>query len=318
MANILLLDNDDTNNRFLFHQFDRVVISPSFSPKFLAWIGGAITVLLRSTKNDKIVCWYDFQAIILFVLCKLMLKKRNIVCLNILLKFKNTLINRIVAYLYKCALSDKTFRATVTSVEYGNLLNQRFGENFNYILIHDVFHEHYKYSQSIIPVKANTVFCGGRNGRDWNFIFNVAASLPEIFFNIVVPKNIYDNYIRTVGQNVKLKTNLSYRDFIEEMLASEIVCLPLDTEAPAGLIVLFQAAANNKLIITTNTATTREYLKDGKGVLLPNVAEKWKDTIRFYLSNKDIAVDKTKAFYTFLQEQCSEECFMNIINELIK
>ena len=42
--------------------------------------------------------------------------------------------------------------------------------------------------------------------------------------------------------------------------------MPLDTEAPAGLIALFQAATYGKMVITTDTVTTREYFSGDRGV----------------------------------------------------
>ena len=43
------------------------------------------------------------------------------------------------------------------------------------------------------------------------------------------------------------------------MCQSSLVVMPLDTEAPAGLIAFFQAAANGRMSITSDTVTTREY-----------------------------------------------------------
>lgn len=317
MAKILLLDNNDQNNQFLSKSFDKTIISPNGNSLFWTWIRGATTTLRLSSQGDTIVCWYDFQAILLYFLCKTTFKKRTIICLNILLKQKKTFINKIITFLYKIALSDKNFKATVTSVEYGKLLNKHFGKSFKYTILHDVFHNHYKINNDTIMIKPNTVFCGGRNGRDWDFMFDVAKSLPDITFNIIVPKSVCDDYINRIGINVNLKTNVSYNEFINEMLSSEIVCLPLDTEAPAGLIVLFQAAANDKLVITTDTATTREYITEDSGVLLPNIIEEWQDAIKKHLSNKILMINKAKNLHSFLEKKCSENAFINIINSMI-
>ena len=51
-----------------------------------------------------------------------------------------------------------------------------------------------------------------------------------------------------------------YGTFREMVRVASAVFMPLDTEAPAGLTVYFQAAANNKMIITSDTVTTEGYL----------------------------------------------------------
>ena len=161
-------------------------------------------------------------------------------CVNLLLKDKDSVKNKIVAWLYKKALKSKYFVASVTSVEYGSHLKKRLGINKELFLLHDVFHEDYQINASL-DVCTNTVFCGGRNGRDWRFMLEVAKVMPDIQFHLVMPKVTYDEYHDELPGNVVARYNISMEDFMKEMCSCEIVALPLDTEAPAGLIVLFQA-----------------------------------------------------------------------------
>lgn len=62
-------------------------------------------LLRRSNKGDTIICWYDFMAVLCWVLCKIQFKRRKIVALNILLKDKSTYKNRLAKLLYKAMLS---------------------------------------------------------------------------------------------------------------------------------------------------------------------------------------------------------------------
>lgn len=316
MRKYILFDNNDANNVFISRLFDEVVVSPQVKPLLLSWLIGVWNVFKLSKKNDKIVCWFDFQAVMLFWFTKFFFSQREIVCLNLLLKPKKTLKNRIVTSLYKSALKSPKFKVTVTSTEYGDLLNKHFGCYFNYTLLHDVFHYNYKYDYkgSVIP---NSVFCGGRNGRDWDFMMKIAASMPEVSFNIVVPENVFKQYKDNISSNINIKCNLSYDDFMVEMCKSEIVCLPLDTEAPAGLIVLFQAAANRKLVITTDTATTREYINSNSGYIMQNDIHKWKNAIGCSLSNKNDSVNKGNVLNRFLCTNCSEQIFIETVGSLL-
>lgn len=317
----ILFDNPQDKDRLSFiskiiHKEIREVYSPKENKLVLGWIKGCISVLRQSYRNDTIVCWYDFQAVLCYWLAKLSFRQRKIVCINLLLKDKASAKNKVVAWLYKKALKSKLFVASVTSVEYGINLKKRLGINKELFLLHDVFHEDYKVKASL-NVCPNTVFCGGRNGRDWKFMIEVAKLMPHVLFHLVMPKETYDEYQHELPSNVVAKYNLSMNDFMKEMCSSEIVALPLDTEAPAGLIVLFQSAANMKYIITTDTMTTREYLSDGRGCLLPNDVEVWKKAINEKLGNVKSNIIASEKLLNFLESECSERKFVESVETMI-
>jgi hypothetical protein len=317
----LLFDNPTDSGCVSFiSRLSRLQLKEVFSPKsgrlILGWLKGVQAALCLSGKGDTIVCWYDFQAVLCFWMCKLLCKKRKIVCINILLKDKTSLKNKVVAGLYRFALHSQNFVASVTSAEYGAHLKLRLGVSKPLFLVHDVYHGSYQYGRAeIIP---NTVFCGGRNGRDWNFMIEVAKAMPSVEFHLVMPKSVYQEVHDTLPSNVMAKHSISMDDFMAEMCSCELVALPLDTEAPAGLIVLFQAAANNKYIITTDTMTTREYLSCGRGSLVPNSVELWKKEITERLTSKDENKIVSHKLLEFLQCECSEEKFVEGVEKMIK
>lgn len=317
----LLFDNpnDKENVSFITNSFSfeiKEIYSPKWDKLIIGWIIGCLTILKLSKRNDTIVCWYDFQAVLCYWLAKLSFRQRKIVCINLLLKDKATAKNKFVAWLYKKALKSKYFVASVTSVEYGIHLKERLGINKELFLLHDVFHEDYQINATL-NVCPNTVFCGGRNGRDWKFMIEVAKVMPHVLFHLVMPKVTYDEYQHELPSNVVAKYNLSMNDFMKEMCSCEIVALPLDTEAPAGLIVLFQSAANMKYIITTDTMTTREYLSDGRGCLLPNDVEVWKKAINEKLGNVKSNIIASEKLLNFLESECSERKFVEGVETMI-
>lgn len=318
----LLFDNPSDKKKlsFITTTFSskvKQIYSPKRNKLIIGWLLGCLKVLKLSQKDDTIVCWYDFQAVLCYWLAKLSFRHKKIVCINILLKDKASTKNKVVAWLYKKALKSKHFVASVTSVEYGIHLKKRLGINKDLFLLHDVFHEDYKVNASL-DVCPNTVFCGGRNGRDWRFMIEVAKVMPHVQFHLVMPKVTYDEYQHELPSNVVAKYNLSMDDFMKEMCSCEIVALPLDTEAPAGLIVLFQAAANMKYIITTDTMTTREYLSDGRGCLLPNDVDVWKKVITERIGNEKGNKEVSSKLLNFLQTECSEEKFVDGVEFMIK
>ena len=317
----ILFDNPQDKNSLSFiskiiYKEIREVYSPKENKLVLGWIKGCISVLRQSYRNDTIVCWYDFQAVLCYWLAKLSFRQRKIVCINLLLKDKASVKNKAVAWLYKKALKSKHFVASITSVEYGKHLKNRLGIDKDLFLLHDVFHEDYKVNASL-DVCPNTVFCGGRNGRDWKFMIEVAKAMPHVQFHLVMPKVTYDEYQHELPSNVVARYNISMEDFMKEICSCEIVALPLDTEAPAGLIVLFQAAANMKYIITTDTMTTREYLSDGRGCLLPNDVEVWKKAINEKLGNVKSNIIASEKLLNFLVSECSERKFVEGVETMI-
>lgn len=270
-----------------------------------------------SAVGDTIICWYDFMGILCWWLCRILHKKRDIVVLNILLKDKQSLKNKATQMLYKSALKSKNVKATVTSKEYGLYLNKLLGIKKQYILLHDIYHNGYNFGYAG-EIEKNSVFCGGRNGRDWEFLLKLAEKMSDIKFNIVVSKEQFQQYEEKFGKNVNVKTEISEPKFLELMCQSSFVLMPLDTEAPAGLIVMFQAGANRKLVITSDTVTTREYFADKRGVLCKKSINEWSKQIRYWLEHTKEAQERTKKFQCFLENECSEKKYAETLQRLIK
>lgn len=271
----------------------------------------------NSTIGDTIICWYDFMGILCWCLCKILHQKRDIIILNILLKRKQSLKNRLARILYRQALKSKSVIATVTSKEYGASINKLLGIKKQYIILHDIYHGGYNISYAG-EVQEKSVFCGGRNGRDWEFLFELAERMPDIQFNIVVSKEQFRQYKEKIGKNINIKTEISELKFLELMCQSSIVLIPLNTEAPAGLIVMFQAAANEKLVIASDTVTTREYFDDNRGILCKRSFDEWNKQIRFWLSHKKESRARAARLKHFLENECSEKKYAEILQQLAK
>lgn len=271
---------------------------------------------LQNTKEEDVLFfWYDFMGIIFHFLCKLYNKKRKIVIVNILLKNKKTLKNKLAKFLYKKTLNSKDVFATVTSKEYGENLKKTLSIKKHLFLMHDVYHislndnldQNHKY-----------LFCGGKNGRDWEIIIKIAFELSQFSFHFIMTKEDYDKYKNKIPNNVIVRYNIPENEFLDELKFCTFVVMPLNTDAPAGLITFFQAVENNKMVMTSNTLTTLEYFSDGKGVLCNNNdIENWKTQIELYFNNSKLREPIIKKCKNYLIENCSENSYILELNKII-
>lgn len=287
--------------------------------------------LQLTQSNDIIICWYDFMGVVLWWLSKLTFSKRKIVIVNILLKEKQTLKNKIARFLYRFTLKSNSVRSTVTSVEYGKWLNRYLKIDKEHTLLKDIYYgdEYYLKSSSNtdvsnennkLTVDNNSVFCGGKNGRDWNFLFEIAKKLPKVTFNCVMSQKDFDKFVDSLVKlkNIKVYVNTSLEEFCNILQSSKMVVMPLDTEAPAGLIVMFEAAFYEKLVLTSNNMVTRSYLSDNRGVILDKNVDDWVKAVQECLSDNKKSIVAARNFKSYLNESCNLEIFFNTLKNIVE
>ena len=96
----MLFDNPADKKNMEFLSEDKTVCIRQIYPSQKC---NSIKAMLRccqdcismSKRGDTIICWYDFMAVLCCWLCKVQVKKRNIIALNILLKNKSPLKNKL-------------------------------------------------------------------------------------------------------------------------------------------------------------------------------------------------------------------------------
>lgn len=295
-----------------------VLFSKNHKQRVVRYLFGSIMAVRKSSHDDTIVCWYDAQAVLCWWICRVLFLKRKIVCLNILLKQKPTLKNRMASFLFKKALTATNFKASVTSRYYGEWLNEKLGIHVDYTLLHDVYHDFYEmpYHES----RHDIVFCGGCFGRDWPLMMEIVKAMPDIKFYLIMTQKMEQYHFAKMNgvypDNVKVLKDIQYQQFMYCLCQSKIVCMPLDCEAPQGLIVMFESAANNKLILTSDTPTTREYFDDTQR--LGKDVESWCKCIRYYLSHEDERRKKAMDFHHWLKENCNEHYFATTVRQMVE
>jgi glycosyltransferase involved in cell wall biosynthesis len=278
-------------------------------------------IIKETKRNDVIVCWYDFMAIYMWWLCKITFRRRKIGAYEILLKKKSkkTLKDKIIAFFYRRALNSVNVRYSVTTKEYGDLISDYLKLTTPYLIIPEVYHESYFFDHCIKETE-NSCFCGGNNARDWPLIIKVAKLMPNVTFNLIMNESSFKKYssiVSSVG-NINLLHNVSYDKFMEVLCSSKLVAIPLTTDAPAGLIVLLRAAANNKMVIATDTVSTRFYLGNGRGELLGKEINQWKAAISHCLNDGKYRACCASNFQSFLKINCSERIFVDDIDDMIE
>lgn len=295
----------------------RKVYSPQKSSKYLTWIAGAWKAMRESRKGDIIVSLYDFQGILCLLSGYLTFRRRHILGINLLLKDKPTARNRFASALYRHAVQSPWFTATVTSEAYRTWFNSKLGLNINFPLLRDVYYNSY---EPIVQIAEGdgSIFCGGRNSRDWNLMFKLAALMPDTKFRFIMPTDKYIEYRSRITPNITALHEIPMDEFLDHMNHSSIICMPVTTDAPAGLITMFQAAGYKKPIISTRTVTTCEYLTHDRGYLMPNNDSAiWQQAIIHIRNHYTEAMEKARNFHTFVTTECSEAKYVAEIEHII-
>ena len=215
--------------------------------------------LFKSQKDDIIITFLDVIGLYLVVISKIFFLKRKFIVINIMFNDNNDIISRIKKKAFRFMLKDSRVFPTITAAELNDIYRKMFNlPHKNFSVLNDCYGKLESYKSSY---KNNDgyVFCGGSNGRDWSTLVKVATLLPHIPFIIVGPnKNVLGE---VYPDNIDFYYDIPYNQFMLLMAHCSLLALPLNTDAPAGLIVMFSAGLLSKAIVTTDNVAMREYIK---------------------------------------------------------
>ncbi len=271
-------------------------------------------ILSKTIDNDIVIFWYDFMGVLFEHLSRLNRKKRKIIILNILLKKKKTIKNKLAKILYRKSLIKSNVLSTVTSFEYGQYIADYLKIKNNFKLLRDPYH----IVDNINSNDESYLFCGGRNGRDWDFIFDVANTLKDINFHFVLSKDDYLKFKDKKSNNIKIMHDISLEEFEKELKSSMFLTIPLNTDSPAGLLAFYQAAQFEKCIMTSTNIVAKEYLSNDKGICLDKDVSIWVKAIKELIEQPNTRKKLALNFKRYLETECNEIMYLNEINNLIK
>ena len=197
-------------------------------------------------------------------------------------------ITKMKFLLFKVMLSSDYVFPTVSSKYLENYYKNLFNiKDKTFSLVHDCFGDKRKFI-SKYKKGDGYVFCGGTNGRDWNLLLEVAERLPSIDFVVVGPKS--DTLGTNYPKNIVYYHNIDVKKFQQLLYNSSLSILPLNTNAPAGLIVLYTAGLMSKAVITTNNVTMNEYIVSGHSGVLVDIGDSTSFSEAIELIIKDMII----------------------------
>jgi glycosyltransferase involved in cell wall biosynthesis len=235
---------------------------------FYGYLEVAFQAIRKSRQGDVILCWNFIIGAFLSALCRLFGKNRVILSLNMISHPKQGVVASLRSKIYNYAFAYPTFLFTVNSA--GTLHHYQAKYKFDSkraFILPDPYLSTYK--EKPFDTSDGYVFCGGEAQRDWNTFCDAAKRLPHRSFVGVgrkkyMPKNI------TIPNNVTMYYDITESDFNRLLEQSAAVALPLLSEMPAGLIVMYKAIFLSKPVIITRTSSIENYLKnEHSAILLP-------------------------------------------------
>jgi len=278
----------------------------------------ALRSLVASKNKDIMICFLDVLGFYVFLLSKFFFMKRELIIINIMFNNKKDFISVLKRSFFRIMLASIHVRPTVASSGltsiYRNIFNLPAKE---FSLIHDCYGSLGKYKKTFEEGNGY-VFCGGMNGRDWETLVKAAHLLPGIRFVIVGPGK--DTLGSNLPSNISYNYDIPFEEFLESVRHCSIVALPLNTEAPAGLIVLFLSALMCKPVITTDNATTKEYIiQEESGILVKmNDQDGLAEGIKNLMINNQKQKEYGEKLYRHVEEIGSPGTFVNKIINLIQ
>jgi len=210
-------------------------------------------------------------------------------------------------------MKDRNVYPTVTSFELKDHYRKKFKlPSKEFYLLHDCYGDLAKYKKSFYSGE-NYVFSGGKNGRDWKTIKRTAELLPHINFVIIGPQKntLGDSYPANIIYDYDIPS-VKFQELVEKCT---IVALPLETQAPAGIIVLLTAGLMSKPVVTTNNITMREYIKTGvNGILVEmNDSENFAKQIENIMFDADMQKEFGEKLCHTVQELATPSVYVDTL-----
>ena len=188
-------------------------------------------------------------------------KQHKIVALNLLCHSFNkpTMAQKIRDWFYRNAFKNPNLYSTCNEetnrLEYIKRFDVKNDERI--IILEDAI------SMDNIEEKDITgegIFAGGASARDWETLLRCAENTSEFKYHICARETDWPTKMKL--PNVNVAFNLPKNEFDRLLINSKMVVLPVNSDVTAGLLVLFEAVKNNKLIVCTDTKSIRKFIPE--------------------------------------------------------
>lgn len=218
-----------------------------------------IMMALKATRMEKDVVIVSMCATPGIIAAIIDRKKHRIIALNLLCHTseKQTFMEKMRDLIYKKAFSNPNLFSSCNEEGNRNDYIKRFeieGNNRLIILEDAISAEeiHTKVSQG------SYIFSGGASARDWETLIKCANKTPELSYRVCARETDWPR--KKISKNIFVDFNVPKEVFDENMMGSKFVLLPLKSDVTAGLLVLFNAINQEKLVICTDTMSIRKFI----------------------------------------------------------
>jgi len=285
---------------------------------FSKYTKGAYQAVRDSKKDDVIIGTNFHVGAIASLFCILFRKKNNVLALNLILNDKSIVINFIRGLVLYVSFKNSNFYCTINDFSLIKLYSKYFLNDVDesrFFGLLDV----YENKQKLIPTNENEnyVFSGGETSRDWETLFNAANDMPNTKFICIARERLFPKLV--VPKNVELIFDVSFKRFLEYLKKCSIVVLPVNSEGPSGLLVLFDATSLGKPTITTETNVVKNYIINQKYGTLTKLKDHESITqqIHFILNNYDFGKKMANEFRMELETNFSPKNYARNINDIL-
>ena len=281
---------------------------------------------LNETSSDDVIVSLTFTVgLIISLLAKLRGQKRKVLSLN-LIAYDNSKMDFIKKPLFRYLFLKNNLISTVNSEEYIEKFNQKFSLNNQKVLylLNDPINPRMIKNISELPSDYRkhenlSCFSGGEANRDWECLIACAECLEDVKFNVIARKFTWDLNL-AIPKNMDVEFDKSSEYFINKLLESDIVIIPLKDDMVAGLTVFIQAIAMKKFVLISDIPATRKYVpNDCKNILVAlGDTESFIEKITYFRINKEERSIIIEKLYEYLLNNFSTECYVNRIIEIIE
>ena len=169
-------------------------------------------------------------------------------------------------------------------------------------------------------VAGEGIFAGGASARDWETLLRCAENTSEFKYQICAREADWPTKVKL--SNVNVAFNLPKNEFDRLLINSKMVVLPVNSDVTAGLLVLFEAVKNNKLIVCTDTKSIRKFIpeKYAEMILYEMFNEKeMEQKIRVLMAMSEADVKRLlNDLKKYVYEKYSTDAYMNKFESWIK
>jgi glycosyltransferase involved in cell wall biosynthesis len=231
----------------------------------------AFRAIRQSKPGDVVVSWNFIIGAFLGAACRLLRKERVVLSLNMIAHNKQGAVAFLREKVYNYAFAFPTFLFTVNSEEIlQHYLSTYKIDRARAFILPDPYLP--TYTERPFHTAEGYVFCGGEAQRDWKTFFEAAARLPHRRF-VGVARRKYLPKDVSIPPNVTMHYDIDVAEFDRLLANAAVVALPLLTEMPAGLIVMYKSIFFSKPLIITRTSAIENYLDDGRSAVLLSIGD---------------------------------------------